>query len=308
MILSIIFSCEIIFHIEGTSLGILRLFDKFNYTAIHAVICAFTKLIFIGGYLVLGGKSTIIVCVLYMIANVLKHLSLVVIALYFLEQQIGVKRVLGSSLHNVDKEFFKYTSWNNIVSAVDVPVKYFDIFIISRISVELVAIYKVFKQVLQIFATLINPISIVIMPQFSELIAKNKVKDAYISVNRIRNIVLSGGLVMIGLTVICGKPLLNIFLGNNFGENIFLFQIMLMVQVILLSYVSIHPLLLSLGNAKQNFYIILFSNIVYIASVFIFVSKIGIYAVIMATAIQGGICIGLKIVFIKRYMIHNNLI
>ena len=39
-----IFSLEIVFHIEGSSIGILRLFDKFQWTAVNSIALAVFKL------------------------------------------------------------------------------------------------------------------------------------------------------------------------------------------------------------------------------------------------------------------------
>ena len=46
-----IFSLEIVFHIEGSSIGILRLFDKFQWTAVNSIALAVFKLLVVGGKL-----------------------------------------------------------------------------------------------------------------------------------------------------------------------------------------------------------------------------------------------------------------
>lgn len=85
------FSIEIVFHIEGTSLGILRLFDKFNMTASQSIVSALLKFILLGIYMLRGGKSLITVVILYVITDIFKHLYLFILAIIVLRKKIGLK-------------------------------------------------------------------------------------------------------------------------------------------------------------------------------------------------------------------------
>ena len=301
-----IFSIEIVFHIEGTSLGILRLFDKFNMTASQSIVSALLKFILLGIYMLRGGKSLITVVILYVITDIFKHLYLFILAIIVLRKKIGLKNVLTASTKQLDRKFISYTIWNNISYTVDVPVKYFDVFIISQISVEMVAVYKVFKQMIQVLSMLIQPISVAILPQFSELLALGKGEEAYKKVYKIRNVILSLGAVGVVVSLLVGKQLFNIFLGTEYGNNIFLFEILLVMQVVLLSYVSVHPFFSSLGMARKDFEITVVSNLVYIVIAFALVSQMGIYAVIIATAVQGLLCIYGKLFLAKRFINYES--
>ena len=172
--LAFIFSLEIIFHIEGTSVGVLRLYDKFKYTSIQLISSALLKLVVIGAYVLVGGNNIAIIVWLYVITDIVKHLLLVFMAFYVLKHELGIRKVMRLPLKYAEKDFVKFTLWSNIGSTVDIPVKYFDIFIISLISTEIVAVYKTFKQIIQILSMLTNPISMAIMPQFSEMVAQNR--------------------------------------------------------------------------------------------------------------------------------------
>lgn len=74
VLLAALFSVEILFHLEGTSIGILRLYDKFKLTAIQSIVSAILKLTLIGGYFLLGGRSLIVITVLYVITDIFKHM------------------------------------------------------------------------------------------------------------------------------------------------------------------------------------------------------------------------------------------
>lgn len=305
-LIAAVFSIEIIFHVEGTSVGILRLFDKFNLTASQSIISGLVKLVFIGIYALFGGKSLVVVSIIYMVTDVFKHLLLVIMALCVLHKQFGMKKVVRSSFKSVGKGFFKYTIWNNISYTVDVPVRYFDVFIISLVSVEMVSIYKVFRQIIQILSMLTSPISQAILPQFSELIALKKQKEALKKVLKLRNAILIVGIIVVFAAAFVGKPLLNIFFGNEYGENIVLFLILLVIQIGLTSYVAIHPFFASLGVARQGFIIILVSNLIYMLVAFLFVGRFGIYAVVIATGLQGYLCIFGKYFYATKFIANMN--
>lgn len=304
-LLAVIFSIEILFHVEGTSIGILRLYDKFNYIAKQSIISAIIKLLLIGTYFIVGGKSIVIVTILYVITDIIKHLMLVVMAIYILKKQIGLKKIIKSSIKILDKNFFKYTIWNNISYTVDVPVKYFDVFIISFISVDMVTIYKVFKQIIQVFSMLVNPISQAILPQFSELIAMKKTKEALEKVLKLRNVILIVGVIVIICSLILGKFVFTLFLGAEYSNNLFLFEVLFIMYILLMSYVAIHPLFASLGVAKIDFIYTAMSNIIYMIIAAYSVKWLGIYSIILATTIQGLFLIFMKYRYIYYYFMNK---
>ena len=305
--LALLFSSEILFHIEGTSIGILRLYDKFSLTAKQAIISAVVKLVLVGGYLLAGGRSIVIVSLLYVITDIIKHLILVLMALIVLKTKMGLHTVAGASLKKLDKKFFKYTIWNNVTYTVDVPVKYFDVFIISFISVEMVAIYKVFKQILQVLSMLIQPIAQAILPQLSELVAMNKVKDALNKVLKLKNAILLLGVFSIIISLLLGKVLFTQIFGVEYGDNILLFEALLITQVGLMSFTAIHPFFASLGVAELDFAYTALTNIVYIFISFGLVKYLGIYAIILATAIQGGSLIYLKYRYACKHFVNKKI-
>lgn len=306
-LLALLFSVEIIFHLEGTSVGILRLFDMFKYTATQAIVAALIKLALIGGYIFCGGKSLLIITALYVATDVIKHLMLVFLALKVLHKKFGIRRVLSASLKDIDKQFLRYTLWNNVGYTVDVPVRYFDIFIISLISVEMVAIYKTFKQILQVLSMLIHPISQAILPQFSELIALKKGKEALGKVYKLRNAILLVGLAAALLALLIGRPIFGLILGQEYADHLMLFEFMLVTQMITMSFVSIHPLFAALGKAKQDFIITLATNLLYMGCAFGLVHWIGVYGLIIAIFVQGISSIALKLHYAQKYIGDNTI-
>ena len=282
-----VFSLEIVFHIEGSSIGILRLFDKFQWTAVNSIALAVFKLLVVGGYCLLPIEHTMLgYVVVYVATDIANHVSLLFLALFFLHRRFGLRRVLLSSLSRRDHGFVSFCLWSNLGTTVDVPVKYLDVFIISAVSVEMVAVYKVFKQALQVFSLLTNPISTAIMPQMSELVSVGRQRDAFGVVLKIRNAICA---VMVGcliLAAIFGYPLFVIFFGPEYAANLPLFLILLAVHFYGLMYVALHPYFFSLGLAKEDSLLNLVSNILYLGVAFLLVHFLGVYAIAIATMLQ----------------------
>lgn len=302
-LLTAIFSFEILFHLEGTSIGILRLYDKFKLTAKQSIISALLKLTLIGGYFLSGGRSLVAVTILYVVTDIFKHLLLVFYALRVLHEGMGIRKVARSNVKLIDSSFLRYTIWNNVSYTVDVPVKYFDVFIISLISVDMVAIYKVFKQMIQVLSMLINPISQAILPQFSELVAQHRTAEALKKVLKLRNVILAGGAIAVVVSLLLGKPIFTWVLGPEYGENLLLFEALFIVQIFLMSYTAIHPFFAALGVAKNDFIFTTISNLAYVFVAFYTVKILGIYSIILAMAVQGILVISLKYVYATKRII-----
>lgn len=301
---ALIFSLTIVSHVEGSSVGTLRLFDKFKWTAYQAIGSSLFKLgalscyVFIfnapGGYLGFA-------CV-YVAADIAKHLSLLVISLVFVSKRFGLKNVLGTPFRCLDKSFFKFCLWSNLGSSVDVPVKYLDVYIVELVSVEMVGIYKAYKQVLQLFITLTNPISIALMPQVAELVSKGNAARGYRVVLKIRNLVLALLTPLFVCMIFFSSPLLDFLLGDGFGNNSSLFLILFLLNIISISYVGLHPYFLALGKARETGLIALCANVIYLSVAFLLVGAIGVWSVVLATAIQYAISISSKLLIVRKHL------
>lgn len=91
---AVVFSFEILAHIEGAPTGLLRLFDKFNYVAIHAVVMAAVKLLLVGASMVLFGNNVIVIACAYCAADVIKSLTLFLLLCMLLAGVLGLLRLL----------------------------------------------------------------------------------------------------------------------------------------------------------------------------------------------------------------------
>lgn len=303
IICSQIFSITIFSHFSGTPTAILRILNKFNLVALQKFITAIFKLIMIVLTFIIKNDTVgiIDVVIAYCFADIIGNFLLVFLAFYEYSKLNNHKcKIYKSKLPNDTKEFTKFTIWGTLGDIVDVPVNYFDVFIISFLGNELVSVFKVFKQCIAIIQKVTSPIQQSILPQFSELSAKGDVKRGFEVVMKIRNAIIKiiGPVILIiGIT----SPIwLNMIYGKIYSENWYILCIYLLVQVVALSYTTVHPYFLSLDKAKHSTLYVLLSNVIYIFLALILVHYIGMLGIVLAYAIQCFIVIYLKVRNIKK--------
>ena len=295
-----IFCLEIIFHIEGAITGILRLFDKFKYTIYHSVFCSVVKLVVILLYFFTGGSNIVVFTCIYVVTDIVKYIIYLGVGMYALHVKLGIRKTFNSSLKKVNAEHFRYTIWSNLTSTFDVPIKYFDVFFLSLISNSVVASYKIYQQVVALLGVMIVPISQVIMPQLSELIAKNNNQEAYRKVMELKRVLLKILIPFSIAAMVASTIVFRYFKSGDYYEHIYILYMLLIMNIFTFSYVGIHPLFSAYGYSKLNAFITLGTNILYIILAVLCVQFMGITGIILAAFIQFLATILLKQYFIKK--------
>lgn len=300
-----IFCVEILFHMEGTITGILRLFDRFKYTVYYAVSYSLINFAAILLYYMAGGESVVEFACLYVATDIMKYIIYLLIGMYVLHREIGIQKIFKTTVRKVNPEHLRYTIWTNLTATFDVPIKYFDIFLLSFISNTSVASYKVYKQIVAVLGVMIGPISQVIMPQLSVLIARQKRVEAYRKVMELKKmllrLLLPLSVAIIALSSFAFKYFKE---GAYYGERYTLYM-MLVMNAISFSYVGIHPLFSAYGFSKLSALITLTTNIGYIFLALVCVKYIGLSGIVFAVFVQFLWTVLLKQYFIKRNVIEG---
>lgn len=296
-----IFSITIFSHFSGTPTAILRILNKFNLVAIQKFITALIKLYsFIIVFIVQKNVGLVEATVIYCITDIIGNLLLIVFAFYEYKKRFPKTQIFKSKFPKDTKKFVKFTIWGTLNDVVDIPVSYFDVFILSFLGNDIVAVFKVFKQCVAILQKVTSPIQQSILPQFSEMYAKGEKKEGYKVVIKIRNMILKiiGPIALfLGLT----SPIwLNIVYGELYAQNWYCLCLYLLIQTFALSYTTVHPYFLSLDKAKYSAIYILIANYIYMILALILVKLIGILGIILAYFAQCSIAIYLKIRNIKK--------
>lgn len=301
IICSQIFSITIFSHFSGTPTAVLRILNKFNLVALQKFLAAIIKFIALLVVVIFKGKINLMqATIIYSATDIISNLLLVIFAFREYNKIYGYKYLFKKSAIKDKKEFIKFTLWGTLGEIVDIPVNYFDVFIISLLGNGYVAVFKVFKQCIAILQKVTSPIQQSILPQFSELVAKGEKKRGYDVVIKIRNAILKiiGPIaLLLGVTSVFW---LRIVYGEIYAQNWYILCIYLLIQVFALSYTTVHPYFLSLNKAKYSTLYVLLANIVYCILAYILVIKIGMLGIILAYFIQCLIVIQLKINAIKK--------
>lgn len=306
--ISKIFLIEMVFHLEGTIVGFFKLTNKFNYLAIYTGWSGFVRLAIVVILYILNVKDVIVFTKIIVISDIVKYISLIIVALFVLNKMYGVRRLLVAKIRDVEKEFWNYTFWTNLDSSADVPIKYFDIFFLSLISNEIVAAYNLFKKYMSVFEMLIGPISQTIMPQFARLVASTKKENAFQKMKKLRNIIFVM-LIPVFIIFILTLPFIMRLLGQeSYFEYYYINYALAIYYICTLSYVGLSPLFSAYGFAKESTKITLISNIVYTVVAILLLSKFQIIGIIIAGFIQFFITVIWKQRYIQKELLqcHKN--
>ena len=299
-----VFSLEIFFHFSGASIGVLRLFNRFNLVAIQKNIVAAIKLIGVLMFWLFDLHDLVQLVIVYVCADIIGHIMLTIMSLNTLKisDNISIKEMLKTPVKSVWKKFWNFAFWTNLTSSVDIPVKQLDVFILSGISYEIVSVFKLYKQIGNILVQLSTPISQAIMPQFSELIAQKKLKECYDIMMKMRKWTLW---VMIPITAVVtalSPWLLDLFFGELYAKYFYILMLYLLSRSFALSYTSIHQLFVSMGKVRKNFVFTIIANVAYLICSIILSRIIGILGIVIALFVEY-----FTIIMLKKYDIKKEL-
>lgn len=300
---AVVFCFEILVHIEGATTGLLRLFDRFNYVAIHAVAMAAVKLLFVAASMVLFGNNVVVIACAYCAADVIKSLTLFFIAAHVARRRVGLFKIVKARLADLPAGYISFTIWSNLDTSADAPIQYFDVFFLSLLSSEVVGVFKFFRQLLSALSLLSRPVQQAIMPQLAELIAKGLNNRAYEVVRKIEKVVAKVVTPCAAIACLVVPPALAVFMDPLYGAYWYLFATLAALVAASIVFSAIHPCFNAYGLTKQSTVITLISNVVYLVACYLLLGKLGVMAIPLAMALQYLIVIGLKDIYIRKVIL-----
>ena len=300
---AVVFCFEILAHIEGAPTGLLRLFDRFNYVAIHAVVMAAVKLLLVGASMVLFGNNVIVIACAYCAADVIKSLTLFFIAVHVARRRVGLIKIVRARRVDLPDGYISFTIWSNLETSADAPIMYFDVFFLSLLSSEVVGVFKFFRQLLSVLSLLSRPVQQAIMPQLAELIARGLNGRAYEVVRKIEKVVAKVVIPCAAIACLVVPPALAIFMDPLYGAYWYLFATLAALAAAGIVFSAIHPCFNAYGLSKQSTVITLISNVVYLVACYLLLGKLGVMAIPLAMALQYLIVIGLKDIYIRKVIL-----
>ena len=301
-----IFAITIISHFAGTPTAILRLFNKYNLVALSKTLAAIFKITAIVVYYLITKNLTLVSStVIFMLTDFIGNILLVIFAFYHYSKKYKISDIIKAKMPKDSKSFISYTLWGTLSEIVDLPVQTIDVFIVSILGNSKVAIYKIFKQIIGIISKVTGPIQQSILPQFSELSAKGNEKRGFEVVIKIHRTILKYTLpisIVVGATSYFWLGKLYDVTYSNYWHILFIY---LIIQTYALSYTTIHPFFITLGNMKINAIIEFTANIAYLIISYILVRLMGLLGITIAFLIQILLSIFLKYHCINKMISYN---
>ncbi len=294
-----LYSLSILFRITTFTIGIPRLFDKFSAIAKIQVATAILKVLAVS-YAMYSSKSFIYYLSIYLCIDILTNLLLISFSTRLLKDKLG--RKWWRHRMKIDKNQIRFIWWTNLRTIIRIPVQHFDMIVISSVmTLKMVGIYKVYKEIAGFLKRIQDPINQAIFPEFTRLLAGKETKRTA-SMAKKSMMFLSGlSIALLLLLLLTSKMIVGKFFGAEYLEYMEALYLMLILYLVSFITVPVNSLFIASGFAKSSFMILLFTNTIYLATAFAGGMTLGIYGIIMAYAVQLFFNRGLKIYLLIKY-------
>ena len=302
-----LYSFSILFNITTFTIGIPRLFDKFLPLAKLQASVGLLKLAFVL-YALFFANSFMIYFYIYLFADILMNLSIIIYSMGLLRRNYGSH--WWKKGFKIDKDQIRFIWWTNLRTIVRIPVRRFDMVVISSvISIPMVGVYKVYKELAGILGRLSEPVNQAIFPEFAKLIGDNQITQSKDVAKKTISLLFWVSLMFTTLMLLIAKPVVGLFYGIEYMSQISAIFMLIIFNGIFFFTTPVNSLFIAAGFARYSFYLVLFSNTIYLLAAYSLGKLIGIYGIITAFLIQGLINQGLKIYLMKNHSKDwNNII
>lgn len=300
-VLSVIYlySLSIFFRLTSFTIGIPRLFNRFSAIAKIQFITAFLKLCCIL-YTLISPKPFLYFVVVYLAFDILLNLLVIIYSMMLL--RVNVHRDWWKKPINMNRNQVLFIWWSNLRTVIRIPVRHFDMVIISTVmSMNVVGIYKVYKEIAGLMDRISDPINVAIYPEFAKLIGRNSIG---ITLSTAKKSIVLLGCASAAITVsllIASKFIVGEIFGPEYLEFIHALYLIVVLYGISFILVPINSLFLAAGFAKYSFYIVLMTNTIYLVSAYVLGRAFGIYGIVTAYGIQMVLNQGSKIYLMRRH-------
>lgn len=293
-----LYFCIYLLYFQGTSIGVLRYFEKYHYVVkanvTYAIVrCTgfFTCFIFKQDFAAFflfdcAGNLAKFVLMDYFTIKTLKEHGLV--------DFFRVKLI-------VCPDFLKFSFYSNITSTIDLPVNQVTSLIINKyLGFEATSVYSVFGSLGSIINKLGDPISQIIYPEMNQLISKKDIGGAKKLSYRLKTIMLILFVAGSAFVLATNSLWLHLFISN---PNPYVLPLVLYIAYICYANSSMgtHNLFMALGYVKYNIPILIVVNSGYLLLLFYSIQRYGLTGVIVTYTIQA-----FAVVFVKEVMMRKH--
>jgi O-antigen/teichoic acid export membrane protein len=294
------------FNIIGSAQAIIRIFNKFNYFVYLNISIAIIKC---GSYFVGFTLDFDLDYFVYIEVILLIFYYLILVG-FSLKILVSNKLIdfIQSKL-KIEKNFFMFNLYNNLVSTIDLPVGYLTtLFINKYLGISEVGLYNILQKSGNLLLKISQPINVVLYPEFSKLIAKNQFARAMRISNKIFIYISLIGVAFISLITIfyfLDKEFHIIKINLNKDYIYFVFIAYFTYIAMTSAVTSLHQLFIAQGYVKLNLPIVLIANSLYLITLYYLRYEINLVFLIMLLLLQVIIVAFPKFVILKSNLFIN---
>lgn len=292
-----IFLLATLTYIQGTPIGILRVYNKFNYITYTNVITNFIKLV-----LYIFGFITKMDLDFFFAIEVITFIVPNIVFIIFSQKTLKNNN-LGDFYRVktiIDKDFLSFNFYSNITSTIDIPVNYLTTMILNKyLGFTEISIYKIFEKLGSIIGKLGMPLNQIIYPEMSFLIAKKDFESAKRLNKKLFMGITAIGTFFIGFIGVTYRMWLGIFIKDY---NLYIWPLILYFgfMIFINATVGLQNLFMALGYMKHNIPILLVVNSLYLVVLFFLIKTMGLTGVILALFIQAVAVVVIKLIIMKK--------
>lgn len=287
------YSLTIFFNLTSFTIGVPRLFGKYLTVSVIFTVFALLKLGCV--YLALLYYDNLhAYLTTYLSFEIFTNIALIIYSLKLVNTHCGSR--WWKNKIDINRTQLRFVWWTNLRTIIRIPVRRLDIVIVSAVmDLATLGLYKVYKELAGLISRIGDPVNQSIYPEFSKLIG-NKKSNKSIDITKLTMALLSilGGSICIAL-LFGSEFIISLVFGPQYLELISALYIMYIVYTFSFITVPINSLFIAAGFAKYSFWLLLFTNAVYLISAYCLGLAFGIYGLISAHAIQMVLNKGLKV-------------
>lgn len=272
------YSLTVLFHVSGTPIAILRLFDKFKKIAIQQVYAAFIKLFGVTLAYLMDADLWVYLLV-WALVDILGNTLL----LYFAHRELRsqqVTNIFQASVSSMSSRFsgiwgFVWTS--NLHASVKLGLREVDIIMIGMITGPVGAgLYKIVKTIGSTVSKITDPLYQAIYPDLSNCVSKKNFDSFRHLIFAPMKPISIAAPPLILLFYLFGDHAIGFVLGEDFVGVYWPALVYLVGTLLAMITFAFHPALLALGKAHYSLLILITSTMLYLLLMYSLTIRIGL--------------------------------
>jgi O-antigen/teichoic acid export membrane protein len=286
----------------ATSLGVLRVLDRFRTSAVITVIGATLKLVVTFAVLRMNYGIREIMAA-NVVVNFAVGASMLTCALYHLRDRIGFLSVSSpvSLLKERLREMGRFVLNSYVASVSSIPTKDLDVNVLGLFtSAEGVGIYKMAKNFVSALWAASDPILYVIYPDLARLWARKEIPAIRAFVKRLVVSLGAGGVSFYVLTYFVVPMFIDAVLGGKFKGSGETFRYMAWFIVFWMPLIWVNPLFLAAGRSKLMMISSLTGNVIVLLLYILFIPRFGINGAAVAYAMGTPLSLAIGLLLLAR--------